>query len=132
MSKPLKKLLFIDDDQDILTIAKYSLENLKDIEIKFLSSGEEALKEAPTFQPDLIILDMMMPKMDGIATMNAIHLIPHLSKVPIIFITAKGQKQEIEQYYKLGVTDVIMKPFDPLTLGDLILCIWENFQAQKQ
>lgn len=126
MNKPLRKILLVDDDEDILMIAKYSLRDLKDVSVKFVSSGEEAIKEALQYQPDLILLDIMMPKMDGISTLNAIRLLPTIANTPVAFLTAKAQKAEIDKYFTLGIVDVIVKPFDPLTLADKVKQIWEK------
>lgn len=126
---PLKKIIFVDDDNDILTIAKYSLEE-SDKTIKYINSGEEAIQEALIFNPDLILLDVMMPKMDGISTLNAIRLLPSLSKTPVVFITAKVQKEEIANYSKLGILDIIIKPFDPITLASTIQKIWDSYQEK--
>lgn len=98
--------------------------------MKYLTSGEGAIREALTFQPDLIILDVMMPKMDGIDTLNAMHLLPSIAHIPVVFNTAKVQKEEIARYYKLGIVDVIIKPFDPLTLASSIQNIWDKYQEQ--
>lgn len=130
--KPLTKILVVDDDQDTLTIARFALESLKGVEVQYLLSGEEAVKAALTMRPDLILLDVMMPKMDGIATMRALRLIPSLVEVPIIFFTAKVQKDELETYRKLGVWDVVVKPFDPLTLGESIQAMWNRYQEGKK
>jgi CheY-like chemotaxis protein len=131
MVKTLKKILFVDDDEDILTIAKFCLIGLTDISIKYVNSGEKAIQEALQFQPDLILLDVMMPKMDGVATYKAIRLLPTLSLIPIAFVTAKVQKEEIESYLKLGVVDVISKPFNPLTLPETVLQIWTSYSKQN-
>ena len=130
--KVLKKILLVDDDLDILAVAKYCLEELKDIEIKYMSSGEEAIKEALTFQPDLIVLDVMMPKMDGITALKAIRLIPSMATVPIIFFTAKVQKEELDSYNQNGVIDIIAKPFDPMTLASRILEMWDHHQSKQK
>ena len=127
--KPLTKMIVVDDDEDVLTIAKYCLESLKGVNIKYLTSGEETLKEALTFRPDLILLDVMMPKMDGITTLKTMKMVPNLANIPVIFFTAKVQKEELAQYLKLGVIETIIKPFDPLTLSDTILKIWDRYQA---
>jgi two-component system, OmpR family, response regulator len=129
--KSLSKMLFVDDDEDVLTIAKYCLKNLTGISVKYLRSGEEAIREALDFQPDLILLDVMMPKMDGIATIKAMKLMPKIAHIPVIFFTAKAQKEEISNYLKLGVIDVITKPFDPITLGSDILNIWDKYQEKN-
>ena len=123
--------MFVDDDQDILTIAKYSLENLKDVEIHYLSSSEKAIQDAIIFQPDMIFLDVMMPEMDGLSVLRTFKLIPSLSKTIIVFLTAKTQKEELESYLKLGATDIIIKPFNALTLPQTILDIWDRTQSQS-
>lgn len=130
-NKPLTKILFVDDDLDILTIAKYCLEDLSGVTIKYLTSGEEAIKEALVFEPDLIILDVMMPKMDGVSTFNAMRLLPTLTHIPVVFITAKVQTEELANYYKLGALDVIVKPFDPLMLPATVQNIWKKY-LEKQ
>lgn len=124
----LTKLLVVDDDDDILTIAKFALEDLKGVAIKYVNSGEEAVQEALTFQPDMILLDVMMPKMDGIATLKAIHLLPSIAHIPIIFFTAKVQKSELDKFISIGAFDIITKPFDPLTLANSVLSMWSKFQ----
>ena len=129
--QPLKKMILVDDDEDVLTIAKYCLESLKGVDIKYLTSGEETLKEALSFQPDLILLDIMMPKMDGITTLKTMKLVPNLTNIPVVFFTAKVQKEELAQYQQLGAIETIIKPFDPLTLADNILKIWDRYQERK-
>lgn len=126
MRRKLSKLMFVDDDQDILTIAKYSLENLKDIEIHYWSSSEKAIHDALSFHPDMIFLDVMMPEMDGVSVFRTFKLIPSLSQTLIVFLTAKTQKEELESYLKLGVSDIIIKPFNAITLPQTILNIWDK------
>lgn len=129
--QPLNKLIFVDDDEDLLKIAQYCLEDLSGTTIKYLRSGEATIQEALIFKPDLILMDVMMPKMDGIATVNAMRLLPTLAEIPVVFITAKVQKEELNHYYKLGILDVIIKPFDPLTLADTVRAIWNKHTDEK-
>lgn len=126
-TKPLKKLLFVDDDEDTITLVQYCLETLKGVDIQYAYSGEEALQKAFQFLPDLIILDVTMPKVDGITVFKLVHQDARLATVPIIFFTAKVQKNEIESYFKLGIIDIIIKPFDPITLPSTILSIWKKW-----
>ncbi len=126
MSKELKKILFVDDDEDIHLIVKLSLHEIPNLEFRSAYSGEDAIKIAMEFLPDLILLDVMMPKMDGFATLQAIRLMPTLLNIPIIFLTARVQKAEIETYLKLGVLDVITKPFDPATFAPNILKLFST------
>lgn len=127
--KLLTKILFVDDDKDTLIIARYCLKNLKDIEVRYVSSGEAAIQETLQFQPNLILLDVMMPKMDGMAVLKAIRQMEETAHIPVVFFTAKVQKEEVSSYLKAGVIDVIQKPFDPLALSAMIEKIWKNYQA---
>lgn len=124
MEPELKKILFVDDDEDIHLIVKLSLRRIPGYELRTALSGEEAIKIAEEFNPDLILLDLMMPKMDGVATFQAIKQLPSIAKTPVVFLTARTQQSEIEEYLSLGILDVIAKPFDPMTLGELVQQIW--------
>ena len=120
----LDKILYVEDDPDIQAIAQLALEDLGGFSVLCCSSGAEALQQAEGFAPQLMILDVMMPDMDGPATLAALRKIKILHKTPAIFMTAKVQKQEVEEYKALGALDVIAKPFDPMTLTDQITAIW--------
>ena len=132
MTKDLKKILFVDDDEDIHLIVRMCLQEIPELDLQSAFSGEEGIKIAMEFHPDLILLDVMMPIMDGISTLQALNLIPIFAKTPIIFVTAKAQKSEIESYFKLGVFDVIVKPFDPLTFAQNVQQIWDKYQQMHQ
>lgn len=132
MEKPLNRILFVDNDQDILTIAKYCLDDLRYTTVKYLTSGEAAIYEALLFKPDLIIMNVIMPKMDGITTFTLLRKIPSLEEIPVVFITAKVQREEIANYLKMGVFDVIIKPFDPLTLTTIVENIWKKYTKEYQ
>lgn len=114
--KKISKLLFVDDDANIRTIAEIGLTGLTDWNVKMAASGTAALNMVSEEVPDVILLDMMMPELDGIATLSRLRESPHTKDVPVLFITAKVQPAEVEQYLRLGVAGVITKPFDPLTL----------------
>jgi len=93
--------------------------------VKICSSGEEALREAAAFAPDMILLDVMMPGMDGPSTLMALREQPSLAELPMAFMTAKVQPAEVAYYKSLGARDVIAKPFDPMTLASQVRAIWE-------
>lgn len=120
----LKRILYVEDEPDIQAVAKLALEAIGGFEVKICSSGKEALESAVAYSPDLILLDVMMPGMDGPATLKALRGLPELAHTPVIFMTAKVQPQEIMEYKKLGALDVIPKPFDPMTLADNVKKIW--------
>ncbi len=127
--RALKKILIVDDDPDILTIAKYCLEKQNGIDAVGVASGEEALLKAPAIYPDLILLDILMPKMDGIALFKLIRQMTGFARIPIIFFSASPvQDSEIQKYLELGAAGVITKPFDPLMLMSQIRAIWERTQ----
>src|SRR5262245_33244703 len=107
-------ILNVEDEHYIQTITKLALES-KGFLVQNCSSGEEALKKVKVFSPDLILLDVMMPKMDGLTVMKALRKIPKTASTPIIFLTAMAQKHQIVEYKAMGALDVIMKPFNPLT-----------------
>ncbi len=121
---PLNRILLVEDEPDIQLVARFALEAVGGFTVEVCSSGSEALKKAPEFAPDLILLDVMMPGMDGLTTMSALQQVEQVATVPIIFMTAKIQSHEIANYKALGALDVIAKPFDPMTLSSTIRTIW--------
>lgn len=127
MNPQLKKILFVDDDEGVHLIVKICLREIPNVKFRSVFSGEEAIKIAMDFQPDLILLDVMMPNMDGISTLKTLRLLPSLANTPVIFLTAKAQKSEIEEYFKYGVLDVIVKPFDPNTMAKSVVKAWEKY-----
>ena len=116
----LKKILYVEDEPDIQMIARVALENVGGFELLVCSSGTEAVEKAAAFAPDLLLLDVMMPGMDGPTTLGELRKIPELSKTPVMFMTAKVQPQEVEYLKSLNVADVIAKPFDPMGLANNI------------
>lgn len=131
MNQQLKKILFVDDDEDIHLIVKICLREIPNVEFRSALSGEEGVKIAMDFQPDLILLDVMMPNMDGISTLKTLRMLPSLSTTPVIFVTAKVQKSEVDEYFKYGIVDVIVKPFDPNTLAKSVVAAWERYVSTK-
>lgn len=124
MTQTLSKILYVEDDDDIRTIAQLALETVGGFVLKSCGGGAQALREGPGFAPDLILLDVMMPGMDGPSTLAALREHAALKAVPVIFMTAKVQPDEIAHYRALGALDVIAKPFDPMTLADQVRAIW--------
>ena len=117
----IKKVLLVEDDNHIRLIIKTSLIKLAQWSVIEARNGSEALLMAAGERPDLILLDIMMPGMDGTTAFKELQKNEALSSVPVIFMTAKVQRQEIESYIKLGARGVITKPVDPMTLPELII-----------
>ncbi len=127
MKRTLQRILYVEDEQDIQEIAKLALEAVGGFTVKICSTGQEAVEVAAGFEPDLILLDVMMPGMDGPTTFEKLRKIPGVEPVPVIFMTAKVLPQEVARYKEMGVSDVIPKPFDPMTLSETINRIWGKF-----
>lgn len=124
MTAALQKILYVEDDPDIQAIAVMVLDAISGFTLEPCSSGNEALTKAVAFGPDLVLLDVMMPGMDGPETFLALRKMPELASTPVVFMTAKVQPQEVQGYLDLGAVGVIAKPFDPMTLADQLREIW--------
>lgn len=125
----LNRILYVEDEPDIQMVAKLALEMVGGFTVKICSSGQEALAEAVAFTPDLVLLDVMMPGMDGPATLKGLRSLPELAATPVVFMTAKVQPQEVQHYKSLGAVDVIAKPFDPMTLASQVRSAWDQRDA---
>lgn len=122
----VNKILYVEDEPDIQTIAIIALKDIGGFKLEACSSGLEAIEKAEAFQPDLILLDVMMPGMDGPKTLKELRKLTATALTPVIFMTAKVQPQEIEEYKTLGAIEVISKPFDPMTLANEIRKIMDS------
>jgi len=126
MNAVLQRVLYVEDDTDIRTIASMALEVVGGLTLHACASGAEALAAAGAFAPQLFLLDVMMPGMDGPTTLARLRELPAMRDVPVIFMTAKVQASEVEQYKALGALGVISKPFDPMTLAGQVQALWQE------
>lgn len=124
--KELKKILYVEDEPDIQAVAKISLESVGGFEVIICSDGIEAIKNMESCSPDMVLLDVMMPGMDGLSTLKEMKSKGLVDNIPVVFMTAKVQPKEMELYTNAGAVDVIAKPFDPMTLPDTIRKIWDS------
>lgn len=115
-----RRVMYVEDDPDIRAIAEIALQDVGGFTAALCESGTEALAVAPGFAPELVLLDVMMPGMDGRSTLRALRQLPGMAEVPVIFMTARLQRSEIREYRDLGAIGVIPKPFDPMTLSEQI------------
>lgn len=122
----LNKILYVEDEEDIRQIAQVALEDVGGFEVELCSGGKQALEKAEAFAPDLLLLDVMMPDLDGPTTLQGLRKIDVLASTPVMFMTAKVQPQEVQQLIELGALDIIAKPFDPMTLAEQIQTIWDK------
>src|SRR5262249_5062967 len=114
----MARILYVDDEADIREIATLSLSLDPELEIRACASGAEALATVDGWRPDLILLDVMMPGMDGPTTLARLREIPAALAIPVVFITARTQARELDRFLTLGAAGIIAKPFDPMTLAE--------------
>jgi two-component system alkaline phosphatase synthesis response regulator PhoP len=113
----VKRILLIDDEDDIREVAQLCLETVGGWQVITADCGTEGLIKAENEQPDAILLDVMMPELDGPATFQALQKNPATKDIPVILLTAKVQASEQRRFSELGVKAVFAKPFDPLSLA---------------
>ncbi len=126
MDKTLKKILYVEDEPDIRDIATLVLENVGGFEVKAVENGKVALEMIESYSPDLVLLDAMMPEMDGPTTLKEIRKKEACRDIPIAFLTAKLMDSDIKAFLKLGAIGVIAKPFDAMSLSEQVLELWEK------
>lgn len=133
----INKILLVDDEQHVRRIAEISLTNLGKWQVVVASSGREALDVAVQEQPDLILLDVKMPDMDGVETWHKLRESPQLAHIPVILLTASATEDELKEFRALGILGTILKPFSPVKLPDEIrslakLVVPPNQQSNQQ
>ena len=125
----LRRILFVEDDPDIRTVATMALEAVGGFSVLACDSGTQAVEKASAFSPDLVLLDVMMPGLDGPATLEALRRLPEIRETPVVFMTARVQTHEVNRYKEMGAADVIAKPFDPMALADTVRSIWSGLAS---
>ncbi|HEX8465675.1 MAG TPA: response regulator [Abditibacterium sp.] len=123
----LKRILMVEDDPDIQIVARLSLEAVGQFTVSVCSGGEEALQIVQSFAPDLVLLDVMMPDMDGPTVLQRLRADAQTASLPVVFMTAKAQAQEVASYKGKGALAVISKPFDPMELPHLLTQVWADY-----
>ncbi len=119
-------ILFVEDDADIRLLASMALVEMGGFSVTEAENGREALSYLNTHRPDLILMDMMMPELDGMSTLKLIKATRDLANIPVVFMTARVQPDEIKNYISSGALGVIIKPFDPMTLVEQVNLLWKK------
>lgn len=114
----MRRILIIDDEDDIREVAALSLESVAGWDVTTARSGAEGIEKAKAEKPDAILMDVMMPAMDGPTTFRKMQKMPEISSIPVLLLTAKVQGVDQRRFAGLGVAAVLFKPFDPLTLAE--------------
>lgn len=122
----LRSVLYVDDEPDIREIAALALGLDGELDVRLAASGFDAERLARERAPDLMLLDVMMPELDGPATMASFRADPVLAAIPVVFVTAKTLPSELARFRALGAADVLSKPFDPMRLLEQVRAIWER------
>ena len=130
--KALNRILMVEDEPDIQAVAQIALETVGGLQVEMCSSGKEALDRVLAYAPDLILMDVMMPGLDGPSTLQTLRANPETAGFPVIFMTAKVQSHEIARFIDLGALGVIAKPFDPMTLASTIRSLWEKEDVRSR
>lgn len=113
----MTRILYVDDETDIREVAQLSLELDPEFEVRTCGTGAEAIEQATAWRPDLILLDVMMPGMDGPTVFAHLKAQPATAAIPVVFITARTQASEVSGFQELGARGVLAKPFDPMSLA---------------
>ena len=122
----LERVMHVEDDESIRAVAEIALTDVAGFTLLSCDSGQSALAQAEAFAPQLILLDVMMPQMDGLQTLAALRQIPALAKTPVVFMTAKIQQAEKQRYLDAGAVGIIEKPFEPMELGDTLEQLYQR------
>jgi CheY-like chemotaxis protein len=121
---PLRRILVVDDQRVMRSIAEFSLGKMGGFALQICASGEEALQVAATFKPDLLLLDMSMPELDGVQTLQELR--SRGISVPVVFFTSKVGTADMQRFDGLGALGVVPKPFDPLKLPGQLQDLWKQ------
>lgn len=131
MSDALTRVVYVEDEPDIQAIVRIALEAIGGMQVAVFSSGQEAIARAAEVQPQLLVLDVMMPGLDGPGTLRLLREQSALRDVPAIFMTAKAQPQEIAALQQQGAIAVVSKPFDPMQLAAELRRHWQTWQLAR-
>lgn len=126
----LQRILVADDEPDLLEIIRIALEIVGGYEVSICESGSELIERLPEFDPDLLVIDVLMPGMGGLEVLESVRQVAGYESVPVVFLTGVAQEDELEALRRSGAVEVITKPFDPMTLADRIDGVWKTARAE--
>ena len=122
--RPLNRICYVEDDEDIQRIVRVSLERVGKMTVEVVGDPTKAIEAMSAFRPDLVMLDWMMPAIDGPTLFRQMKLRPETSALPVVFITAKAAQRDLDELLKMGAAGTISKPFSPKDLPDQLRAIW--------
>lgn len=124
--RPLNRICYVEDDEDIQRIVRMSLERVGKMTVEVVGDPTMAIEAMASFKPDLVMLDWMMPRMDGPAVFRQMKLRPETRALPVVFITAKAAQRDLDELTAMGAVGTISKPFSPKDLPDQLREIWKK------
>jgi CheY-like chemotaxis protein len=124
--RPLNRIVYVEDDEDIQRIVRMSLERVGKMTVEVVGDPTLALETINRFKPDLVMLDWMMPKMDGPTLFRQMRLRPETKALPVVFITAKAAQRDLDELMGMGAVATISKPFSPKDLPEQLREIWKK------
>ena len=122
--RPLERICYVEDDEDIQRIVRMSLERVGKMTVELVTDPNSAIGVMREFKPDLVMLDWMMPGMDGPTLFRKMKQLPEVASLPVVFITAKATPRDMEELITLGAAGTISKPFSPKDLPEQLRAIW--------
>jgi two-component system, OmpR family, response regulator len=122
--RPLERICYVEDDEDIQRIVRMSLERVGKMTVEIVTDPLQAIPAMTAFKPDLVMLDWMMPVMDGPSLFREMKKRPEVAGLPVVFITAKAGQRDLEELMSLGAVATISKPFSPKDLPEQLRAIW--------
>ena len=125
-ARPLNKICYVEDDEDIQRIVRLSLEKIGKMTVEVVGDPMVAIERITVFKPDLVMLDWMMPGMDGPALYRKMLETPEVKSLPVVFITAKASERELNELRTMGALGTISKPFSPTNLPEQLRALWNK------
>ena len=130
-TQPLRRICCVEDDDDIRRIVRLSLERIGRMTVELVADPALAIDSMIAFRPDLVMLDWMMPGMDGPTLLRKMREVPETRALPVVFITAKASQRELAELRALGAAGTISKPFAPKDLPEQLRAIWDALKQEK-
>jgi CheY-like chemotaxis protein len=125
-ARPLSRICYVEDDEDIQKIVRMSLERIGKMTVEVVGDPMQAIETIKAFKPELVMLDWMMPGMDGPTLFRKMKELPEVRELPVVFITAKASQRELDELRALGAVGTISKPFSPRDLPEQLRAIWKS------
>ena len=123
-ARPMERVLFVDDDEIVQNLVRIALERIGGLKVRLVNDSTQALDAVRSFKPDMVVLDCIMPRLDGVEVFHQMRAIPEMAAIPVVFLTVRAHWRTVEELLALGAAGVITKPFAARELSDQLKAIW--------